>query len=78
MVQFPYNKPLPLELIAEVVKWCYDVGSEATSEFAERLAGYKTSKGAIRLPLGKPIDYELITDIVRWRVKREAKGSDTL
>ncbi|WP_051015672.1 iron chaperone [Desulfitobacterium dichloroeliminans] len=43
-------------------------GGEATSHFGERLAGYKTSKGAIQLPLGKPIDYELITDIVRWRV----------
>lgn len=53
-------------------------GGEATSEFAERLAGYKTSKGAIQLPLGKLIDYELITDIVRWRIKRKAKGSDTL
>lgn len=45
-------------------------GGEATSIFAERLAGYKTSKGAIQLPLGKPIDYELITDIVRWRIKK--------
>lgn len=45
-------------------------GGEATSVFAERLAGYKTSKGAIQLPLSKPIDYELITDIVRWRVKQ--------
>lgn len=53
-------------------------GGEATSEFAERLAEYKTSKGAIQLPLGKPIDYELISDIVRWRVKRQAKGNDTL
>jgi uncharacterized protein YdhG (YjbR/CyaY superfamily) len=48
-------------------------GGDATSEFAERLAGYKTSKGAIQLPLGKPIDYELITDIVRWRVMRKAR-----
>jgi uncharacterized protein YdhG (YjbR/CyaY superfamily) len=47
----------------------YPVG-EAASEFAERLVGYKTSKGAIQLPLGKPIDYELITDIVRWRLKQ--------
>ncbi len=45
-------------------------GGEATSEFKERLAGYKTSKGAIQLPLGKPIDYELINDIVRWRIKK--------
>lgn len=48
-------------------------GGEATSEFAERLAEYKTSKGAIQLPLDKPIDYELIADIVRWRIKRKVK-----
>jgi len=24
-VQFPYNKPLPLPLIAEIAKWCYDI-----------------------------------------------------
>ncbi|QHI71725.1 iron chaperone [Aminipila terrae] len=48
-------------------------GGEATAEFAERLVGYKTSKGAIQLPLDKPIDHELITDIVRWRIKRKVK-----
>lgn len=53
-------------------------GGEATSEFAERLTGYKTSKGAIQLPLDKPIDYELIIDIVTWRVTQLTKGSDTL
>ena len=36
--------------------------------FAERLAIYKTSKGAIQLPYNQPIDYELITDITLWRV----------
>lgn len=45
-------------------------GGEANTEFAGRLAGYKTSKGAIQLPLDKPIDHELIADIVRWRVKQ--------
>jgi len=44
-------------------------GGEATGVFAERLAGYKTSKGAIRLPLDQPIDHELIADVVRWRVE---------
>lgn len=53
-------------------------GGEATGIFAERLAGYKTSKGTIQLPLGKQIDYELITDIVRWRVKQVAERRDTL
>ena len=45
-------------------------GGEATTEFADRLTGYKTSKGAIQLPLERPIDYELITDIVQWRVSK--------
>jgi len=26
-VQFPYNKPLPLLLIAEIAKWCYETGN---------------------------------------------------
>ena len=36
--------------------------------FQERLANYKTSKGAIQFPYNKPIDYELISDITKWRV----------
>ena len=36
--------------------------------FQERLADYKTSKGAIQFPYSKPIDYELISDITKWRV----------
>lgn len=26
-VQFPYSKPLPLPLIAEIAKWCYNTGN---------------------------------------------------
>lgn len=26
-VQFPYNKPIPYELIAEIAKWCYKTGN---------------------------------------------------
>jgi len=47
-------------------------GGEAVGVFAERLEGYKTSKGAIQLPLDKPIDYELIRDIVRWRLENNS------
>lgn len=49
-------------------------GGEATTEFAGRLAGFKTSKGAIQLPIDKSIDHELITDIVKWRV-RQVEGA---
>ncbi|MCL2529521.1 MAG: DUF1801 domain-containing protein [Coriobacteriia bacterium] len=45
-------------------------GAKAIIHFADRLEGYKTSKGAIQLPLSKPIDYKLITDIVRWRLEQ--------
>jgi uncharacterized protein YdhG (YjbR/CyaY superfamily) len=50
-------------------------GPEAITHFADRLKGYKTSKGAIQLPLvrdenGKllPLDYALIADITQHRV----------
>jgi uncharacterized protein YdhG (YjbR/CyaY superfamily) len=46
-------------------------GSDAVEQFADRLEGYKTSKGAIQFPVNKPIDFELITDIVRNRVPKE-------
>jgi uncharacterized protein YdhG (YjbR/CyaY superfamily) len=48
-------------------------GGEAVVVFADRLKGYKTSKGAIRLPIDKPIDHALIADITRWRVEQAEK-----
>jgi len=50
-------------------------GKEAVLHFADRLEGYKTSKGAIQLPLSKPIDHTLIADIVRWRVMQVGIGA---
>lgn len=26
-IQFPLQKPLPLDLIAEIAKWCYNTGN---------------------------------------------------
>jgi uncharacterized protein YdhG (YjbR/CyaY superfamily) len=49
-------------------------GGEAVGVFAERLTGYKTSKGTIQFPLSKPIDHELISDITRWRVELVTDG----
>lgn len=48
-------------------------GGEATTVFAQRLVGYKTSKGTIQFPLNKPIDFALIADITRWRVAQEER-----
>lgn len=41
-------------------------GPEAVMEFAERLQGYKTSKGTIQFPYKKQLPLELIADIARW------------
>lgn len=42
----------------------------AIVEFADDLAKYKTSKGAIQFPLDKPIPVGLVTKIVKYRVKQ--------
>lgn len=52
-------------------------GGEAVGVFAERLVGYKTSKGTIQFPLDKPLDHQLIADIVRWRVEQTKSGLST-
>ena len=41
-------------------------GPEAVLEFAQRLEGYKTSKGTIQIPYAKAVPAELIADIARW------------
>ncbi|MDR2231709.1 MAG: DUF1801 domain-containing protein [Tannerella sp.] len=43
-------------------------GDLLLTPFTERIAGYKSSKGAIQFPFDKPIDYELIADITRYRL----------
>ncbi len=46
-------------------------GGEATHVFAERLSGYHTSKGGIRLMNNRPLPLELIADIAVWCKKNE-------
>lgn len=41
-------------------------GPEAVEAFADRLDGYKTSKGTIQLPYEKPMPLELIAEIAGW------------
>lgn len=41
--------------------------------FAEKLAAYKTSKGAIQFPLDKPIPLGLVRAIVEYRVRENTR-----
>ncbi|MDR0520196.1 MAG: DUF1801 domain-containing protein [Clostridiales Family XIII bacterium] len=48
-------------------------GGEATAVFAEKLAGYKTSKGGIQLPNSKHLPLDLITEIALWCGENNSK-----
>lgn len=48
-------------------------GGKATTVFAEKLAGYKTSKGSIQLPNSRPLPIKLIAEIARWCGEENAK-----
>ena len=50
----------------------YPTGSGITA-FADKLTGYKSSRGAFQIPWDKPIPYDLIADITQFRVAM-AKG----
>lgn len=41
-------------------------GAEAIQNFADQLAAYRTTKGAIQLPYSKPLPLPLIADIAKW------------
>ena len=44
-------------------------GPQAIVEFADRLAGYATSRGAIRFPFDRPVPLALVKKIVASRVR---------
>ncbi|MBQ9304993.1 iron chaperone [Butyrivibrio sp.] len=48
-------------------------GPEPIEEFADRLSGYNTSKGAIQFPYNKEIPYELIAEIAKCSYKHYSK-----
>lgn len=41
-------------------------GDKAIEYFADRLSGYKTSKGAVQFPYNKPVPFDLIAEIAKW------------
>ena len=52
-------------------------GARRWACLADKLAGYKTSKGSIRFPLDRPVDHDLIAEITRWRVQQAKTGVST-
>ena len=53
-------------------------GPAVIEEFAERLKGYKTSKGAIQIPNDMPLDSTLIKDIVVFNIKKMQAGNTVI
>lgn len=47
--------------------------ASAIVAFKRNLAGYETSKGAIRFPLEEPIPSTLVTKIVKFRLRENAR-----
>jgi uncharacterized protein YdhG (YjbR/CyaY superfamily) len=47
----------------------------AIEAFAERLAGYKTSKGTVQFPWSEPVPFELIAEMARFNVEHLARAS---
>jgi len=41
-------------------------GDKAVEHFADRLAGFKSSKDAIQIPYDKPLPLDLIAEIAKW------------
>ena len=48
-------------------------GPDAIVEFADQLAEYKTSKGAIQFPNNKALPLELLTSIAKWCYENNRK-----
>ena len=44
---------------------------EGVEAFKNKLAGYKTSKGAVQFPHNKPLPLDIIREIVAYRVEQQ-------
>lgn len=51
-------------------------GESGISAFAEKLGGYRFSKGAAQFPFDKPVPYELIAEITRFRAQEQRAVRD--
>lgn len=50
----------------------YPFSGTVVEEFADRLAGFGTTKGSIHLTVKKPLPNDLLTDIISYRVQEIA------
>ena len=50
-------------------------GPEVIEQFADRLQGYKFSKGAFQIPYDRPIDEALISDMIRYSLRKDSTDS---
>ena len=50
-------------------------GPDAILEFADKLQGYKTSKGAIQLPNDRELPLDLVAHIARWNFEQVTGAS---
>lgn len=50
-------------------------GPSGIQAFAQELAAYENSKGAVRLPLDQPLPLELISRIVKYRVAENLQNA---
>ena len=53
-------------------------GPAAVETFADRLQGYKTSKGTIQFPYDMPLPLDLISKIAAWCGKEYGEGAGEL
>lgn len=71
-----YNMPAfrQEKVLVYYAGYAHHIGFYPTSEpiiaFADKIAKYKTSKGAIQFPLDKPLPVSLIKEIVKYRIRQ--------
>lgn len=45
-------------------------GPDTVTKFAEKLSGFKMTKGTIQFPYNKPVPFDIVAEIVRFNVEK--------
>jgi uncharacterized protein YdhG (YjbR/CyaY superfamily) len=51
-------------------------GAEGIEVFSEKIAGFKSSKGAVQFPYNQPLPAELVREIVRFRIEANQRDAE--